>query len=444
MSILQTFSNIRREEVPSVIAATLFHFFILTGIMVVRPAREALGVQAGFDAVRWLFIGTALGGLAIYPIFGWMVSRFNRVTFITASYLFFAASLLVFYLILTLASEAVGLTTGMVFYVYFSVFNLFVTMVFWALMADRYSLEQSKRLFGALAVGGTVGAIVGPILAGQLAEPFGTPSLLLAGAVSLTLAVGMVRILARQQPDVPTPATVRDPEAPPAVDDRATIGGSPWRGLAAVLKSPYLFGTGLYMLILAIIATLLYFTQLQMVAALGADTDAQTTLFANINTYTQVATLILQALVTGHVLKRMGVPFALAVVPIVVGLGFIGLAISASLAMYILVDATFRATQRGFMRPARETLFTVVSREDKYKAKSVIDVPIYRAGDVIGAFTEGALTGLGWGLIALTAFAVPVAIGWAGLGIWLGRSQRRQAEGRISPSAPRQEAALNF
>ncbi|MDQ3522341.1 MAG: MFS transporter, partial [Gemmatimonadota bacterium] len=177
--ILQRFVNVRRDEVAPILAAALFFFCVLTALMVLRPAREALGMQRGIEAIRWLFIGTAVVTLLVNPVFGWLVSRFRRLVFITATYLFFAVSLLVFYGLLVLSPQAVGETSGMVFYVWFSVFNLFSTMVFWGLMADRFSLEQSKRLFGAVAVGGTLGAIFGPWLASLLAQPLGTPSLLL-------------------------------------------------------------------------------------------------------------------------------------------------------------------------------------------------------------------------------------------------------------------------
>src|SRR5690606_17640013 len=173
-AFLQRFVNIRPGEVAPSLAAALYFFFILTALMVIRPVRETLGVQSGIETVRWLFIGTALVTLLVNPAFGWLVSRFRRLFFISATYLFFAASLLVFYGLLTAAPAAIGETSGMVFYVWFTVFNLFVTMVFWGLMADRFSLEQSKRLFGLIAVGGTVGAIFGPWLAGRLAEPLGT------------------------------------------------------------------------------------------------------------------------------------------------------------------------------------------------------------------------------------------------------------------------------
>src|SRR5215210_5133644 len=200
---MSRFTQIRREEVASVLASALAFFFILTALMVLRPAREALGMRRGIEAVRWLFVGTAVVTLAVNPVFGLLVSRFRRLVFINATYLFFAASLLVFYALLVLAPKAVGETSGMVFFVWFSVFNLFATMVFWGLMADRFSLEQSKRLFGVIAVGGTLGAIAGPWLASTLAGPLGTAGLLPVAAASLGLAVVAALVVARLQPQRP-------------------------------------------------------------------------------------------------------------------------------------------------------------------------------------------------------------------------------------------------
>ena len=363
-AVLQRFTEVRREEAAPVLASALSFFFILTALMVLRPAREALGMQRGIEAIRWLFVGTAVVTLAVNPVFGVLVSRFRRLVFINATYLFFAASLLVFYALLVMAPAAIGETSGMVFFVWFSVFNLFATMVFWGLMADRFSLEQSKRLFGVIAVGGTLGAIAGPWLASRLAEPLGTAGLLLVAAGSLGLAVLSVRAVAQLQPEHARPAALDDPEASPAVDERAVIGGSAWDGLRAVFRSPYLAGVAGYMLILAVVATFIYFTRLQMVAALGEDLDMRTTVFAQIDLYTQIATLVLQALVAGKLMKHVGVPATLALLPVTVALGFLGLALVASLAALVVFQAAFNAVQRAIMRPARETLFTVVSRTD--------------------------------------------------------------------------------
>ncbi len=417
--LLQKLFNIRQDEVAPTLASAAFFFCVLTALMVLRPAREALGMQRGLDAVRWLFIGTAVVTLAVNPVFGLLVSRMRRLPFIAATYGFFAASLMVFYGLLTLAPEAVGDVSGMVFYVWFSVFNFFSTMVFWALMADRFTFEQSKRFFGVVAVGGTLGAMFGPWLAQKLAQPFGTPSLLLVAVTFLLLAIGAAWLVTRLQPA----ATGR----PVAAVDEAVIGGSAWSGFRASLTSPYLLGISGYVLILAVVTTFIYFTRLAMVAAVGTDLDTRTTVFAQIDLATQASTLVLQLVVTGHLMRRLGVPLTLALLPIVVAIGFAGLSAVGTLAALVVFDAIFRAVQRAIMRPSRETLFTVVSREEKYKAKAFIDTFVYRSGDVAGAWTEGLLGRLGMGLVALTSLAIPMAVVWGVLGVWLGREQARRA-----------------
>ncbi len=421
---LRRLFNLRRGELTPVLLAALYFFCVLTALMVLRPAREALGMQRGIEAVRWLFMGTAVVTLLANPVFGWLVSRYRRLQFIAATYGFFALSLLAFYVLLVSAPTAVGVTSGQVFYVWFSVFNLFVTMLFWALMADRFTLEQSKRFFALIAVGGTLGAIFGPWLASMLAEPLGTPALLLVAVAFLILAIVIAWAVARSQSRVDGLPGV----APPTpMEEPAIIGGSAWEGFRAVLRSRYLLGMAGYIVILTIMATFLYFTRLQMVAELGDDLDLRTTMFARIDLITQLATLLLQAVIAGQLMKRLGVAVTLALLPITVALGFIGLAMVASLAALIVFEATFRAIQRAITRPARETLYTVVGREDKYKSKAFIDTFVYRGGDVAGAQVEGLLGKLGMGLAGLASVAVPLALAWAALGIWLGRKQQKLA-----------------
>ena len=442
-AMLQRFTQIHREEVTSVLVSALAFFFILTALMVLRPAREALGMQRGIETIRWLFMGTAVVTLAVNPVFGLVVSRFRRLVFIKTTYLFFAGSLLAFYALLVMTPAAVGETSGMVFFVWFSVFNLFATMIFWGVMADRFSLEQSKRLFGVIAVGGSLGAIAGPWLASQLAKPLGTAALLLVAAGSLGLAVLSVIAVTKLQPEHEHTAAQKYLGISTAVDERAVIGGSAWDGLRAVFRSPYLLGISMYVLTLTVFATFIYFTRVQMVAALGEGLDMRTTIFARIDLYTQITTLVLQALVVGKLMKRVGVPVTLALLPITAALGFLGLALVASLTTLVVFEATFKAVQRAITRPARETLFTVVSRADKYKSKAFTDTFVYRTGDVLGAQVEGVLGRLGTGLAVLTSVSVPLAAIWAALGIWLGRQQRREAEHPSLPIIAGEESAVD-
>ncbi|MCW5559465.1 MAG: MFS transporter, partial [Verrucomicrobiae bacterium] len=285
------------------------------------------------------------------------------------------------------------------------------------------TLEQSKRLYSVISAGGTLGAIFGPWLSSVLAKPLGTSALLLVAAGILFLDVivawGLTHLLSDQR----LPTADHSQKA----DEKAVIGGNAWGGFQAVVRSRYLLGIAVYIVTLAIVLTFIYFTRLQMVAALGQDLDMRTGVFARLDMITQVTTLVLQLGITGWLMKRFGVSVAMALLPITVLLGFIGLAIVGSLVMVVILDATSKAVQRAIMRPARETLFTILSREDKYKAKAFIDTFVYRGGDVIGAQVEGLLKSLGLGLIALTSLVIPISIGWTLLGIWLGRQQKAKA-----------------
>ena len=417
--------NLRRGEFAPVLIAGAFFFCILTALMMLRPARDALGMERGIDSVRWLFIGTAVVTLAVNPLFGWLVARLRRLHFISATYVFFALSLVGFWSLLAFAPGAVGARSGQVFYVWFSVFNLFVTMVFWALLADRFSSDQGRRLFALIAVGGTLGAIFGPWLASRLAEPLGSASLLLVAAGFLLLAVGLAWTLVHVRPDRDTVAADASPTT--IAQEEQRIGGSAWAGLRAVFSSPYLTGIAGYVLTMTVVATFIYFTRLQMVAAAESELDARTSLLGNIDMWTQVAVLLLQLTLTGQIIRRFGLGVALAALPVATALGFVGLAIYGSFALLILLEAMNKAVQRGLTRPAREALFTVISREDKYKAKAFIDTFVYRAGDVVGAQVEGVLGRVGFALGGLVTVVVPLALFWAMLGIWLGRAQQRRA-----------------
>ena len=426
-SFLQTFTNVRRDEVSRTLVAGLFFFCVLTALMVVRPAREALGMQRGIEAIRWLFFGTLIVTLLVNPVFGWLVSRFNRKVFISTTYLFFAAGLIGFHALLVFSPTHIGQVSGQVFYVWFSVFNLFATMLFWALMTDSFTKDESERLFGAISLGGTLGAIFGPWLASQLAKPYGTASLLLVAAGFLVLATVCTWWISAFRASSPSSDNTPHAEMPTNTAQETPIGGNAWAGFASVMRSPFLLGISAYVLILAVVATLLYFTRLQMVAALALDTDTRTETFARIDFYTQIATFVLQGFLTSHLIKRFGIAVTMALLPLTVILGFIGLAVIGSLAALIAAESSFKAVQRGVMRPARETLFTNTVREDRYKAKAFIDTFVYRGGDALGAQTEGLIKSLGMGLAGLAWFAIPLAIIWMVLGVWLGSNPRQRS-----------------
>lgn len=447
----------RGEATIALLAAAQF-YCILTCLMVLRPAREALGLEGGIEAVRWLFMGTLVVTILVHPVFAWLVSRTSRRVFLPVTYRFFAFSLIAFWFIIELWPEAVGPVTGRVFYIWLSVFNLAAVGLFWSLLADGLKLSQSKRLFGVIAVGGTLGAITGSAISAYFVSILGTAGLLLLGAALLELSTWFGRAVsgrldrqhhrALNETNLSNSPTAHNGlprrEATMAVQSdsdvwknagqsmtppsRRIIGGSALDGFKKVVKSPYLLSICAYILLVSITATFLYFTQLRLIDALGGTRDENTRIFANIDLWTQVTTLIMQAFLAGWLMRRLGVGLALALLPILTTIGFIWLAAVPALAVLVVVQAMFRAVSRAIARPARETLFTVVSRDEKYKAKSLIDTFIYRSGDVVGAQAERPLHALAPGLMGLAFAIVPVAVAWTSLSIYLGMRQHALAK----------------
>ena len=280
-------------------------------------------------------------------------------------------------------------------------------------MADTFHTEQSKRLFGLISVGGTLGALAGSFLTGRLAETLGTPALMVLSVLLLECAVQAVR---RFPPSFRAETRARD-------SAQRSVGGSSFAGITHVLKSPYLLGICLYMLLFTIGSTILYFQQAEIVGARYAEREARTAFLSDIDFVTQSLTLLAQLFVTGRVIKWFGVAFTLAVLPAISIVGFTSLGIWGTLGLFVVFQVMRRAGEYAFGRPAREVLFTVVPPEDKYKAKNLIDTFVYRSGDQIGAWSYNGLGALGMsvGMIALTA--APVSLIWLFVGLWLGRRQ---------------------
>ncbi|WP_115572229.1 NTP/NDP exchange transporter [Xanthomonas campestris] len=421
--------NIRREEIAPVITAALCFFFVLTAVMLLRPARDALGLEHGIEYVRSLMTVTAVATLAVNPVFGWAASRLSRPHLVGATYGFLVITLVMFWCLMQFASGAVRDAGSLAFYIWFNVFNLFVTMVFWALLADRFSSDQGTRLFSLIAVGGTLGAIVGPWLTAQLAQPLGTTNLLLVASGFLVLGMLAAWVLLSIAPGQAAGDGVA---AASRAEEPARIGGSAWDGVRAVARSPYLAGVAGYVLLMAMMITVVYFSRLQMVTAMAEDLDTRAAILGRIDMFTYIAVLTLQLTLAGRLIKRFGLGVTLAILPVTTSLGFLGLAIYGSLVGWVLLEVGSRAVQRGITQSAREALFTVVGREDKYKAKALIDTFVYRSGDVVGAQADGLLVRFGLAMGGLLSVVLPMALVWMLLSLWLGRAHFGRAAARPS------------
>ena len=410
--------QVRDGEIQAMLASCAFFFWVLASNYVIRPLRDEMGVSTG-DALSWLFIFTFVGTVLLNPLFGTLVSRFSRRTFIPIVYRVVAATLLLAYVLLRFLPEASTRPVAQALFVWASVYNLLLVSLFWGFMADVFRSEQGKRLFGFIALGGSVGGVAGSSTA-SLAPWIGSLNLLLVAAVSLEAALFFMRRVARAAGPEPARAAV------------ATL--SPWRGMAdgfrLLAKSRYLQGIALFILFYALSSTLLYFEQRDIVGSSIANRDHRTAFFARIDLVTNVLSLVFQGYVTGRFLPKVGLTAGLLVMPAIsmVGLGL--LEAWRSLWLLFAVQVSRRACEYGLVKPAREVLWTVTTREEKYTAKQLVDVPIYRGGDVVGAWWEKGMTLLGLGLRGMTITFVPFALVWVGLSFWLGRRQRALAARR--------------
>ncbi len=388
-----------------------------------RPLRELMGVAGGTGNLPWLYTGTLLATLALHPPFAALVARLPRRTFITISNRFFVANILTFFALFELLPPSSLVWLGRVFFVWTSVFNLFVVSVFWAFMVDVFRTEQAKRLFGFIGVGGTLGSIAGAGVTAALAAPLGPTRLFLVSALMLEVAVQCVKRLTANQ----AAALAAGPPNPDRPEDaEQVIGGRTLAGVTHVLKSPYLLAICAYMLLFTIGSTVLYFQQAHIAERSFSDPAAQTAFFARLDLAVSILTLLTQVFLTGRLIKAWGVGVTLALMPAVSVIGFLTLGTAPVLAVFVVFQVLRRAGEYAVARPSREVLYTVLSREDKYKAKHFIDTFVYRGGDQVGAWSMALMTTLGLGVAGTAYVAAPLAALWLVIAILLGR---RHAQG---------------
>ena len=391
-----------------------YFFMLLAGYYVLRPLRDQMGIAGGVKALPWMFTATFVTLLVAQPLYGALVSRVPRARFIPIVNHFFVANLALFWLLLTLGVAPV--IVARVFFVWVSVFNLFAVAVFWSFMADLFTSEQGKRLFGFIGAGGTAGALLGPAVTIGLSIPFGPTNLLLAAIVFLELAVFCVYRLERT-------ADARKA----TFDADARIGGSAFAAAAEMARSPYLLGIGAWVSLLSFGATILYFQQAHIVAAAVHDAGAQTRIFAWIDLAVGLLTLATQVFATARVLSRFGTGAAAAALPAVYVVGFATLALTTSVMAVFVFQVAQRWMNFAIANPARQVFFTVLDREEKYKAKNLIDVVIYRGSDALYGWVFDTLQALGLKLGGIALCALPVVGAWIVLSAVLGRVQERRA-----------------
>lgn len=423
-SILRKVVDVRADELRAVWLGFSFFFVILAGYYVIRPIRDNIGAT-NFENLWWMFTAVLVAMLAANALFSSVVARMPRRKFIPLAYRFFAVNLLIFFALMQAIPPGKQPWVDISFFIWVSVFNLFNTAIFWGFMADLFTSEQGKRLFGFITVGGSLGAILGPIITTFLAQKISTGWLLLISAVMFELAAQCVRFF---------PAGFRkdDPATPENEEEEAEkpIGGKFWDGVTNVCRSPYLLGLFGFILLYTLTSTWTYFQQSDLTRTAFTDKGARTAFFAKLDLTVNTLTLLLQIFLTGRLMKSLGVTFTLLFMPVLSLFGFVAIGAAPGLSMLAAFQVLRRASTFAFMRPSREVLFTVLPRADKYKAKSFIDTFGYRCGDQVGSWTYSGLRALGLGLTTISYLAVPLVAGWCLLGVWLGRKQAALAEAK--------------
>jgi len=415
--------DVKAEEIRALWLGFVFFFVVLAGYYVIRPVRDNIGATQ-FENLWWMFTVVLVAMIFANALFSAIVSRMSRRRFIPIAYRFFILNLVIFFGLMQYMPPGKQPWVDGCFFVWVSVFNLFATAVFWGFMTDLFTTEQGKRLFGFIAVGGSLGGIFGPIITASLVHHVSTGVLLLICAGMLEIAAQSVRFF---------PAEFRrdDPRSGENASAEKPIGGKFWDGVTHICKSPYLFGLFLFIFLYTFTSTWTYFQQAELTKTGFADKAARTAFFAKLDLSVNTLTLFLQIFVTGRLMKFLGVTVTLLFMPVLSLFGFAAMGFAPVLPVLAAFQIARRASTFAFMRPAREVLFTVLRREDKYKAKSFIDTFGYRCGDQFGVSYSG-LKALGLSLSAISYIAVPVVAGWCALGIWLGRKQRALAEPQSS------------
>jgi ATP:ADP antiporter, AAA family len=417
-TMVQRLVVLQPGEMPALLSSFATLFCVFASYTMLRPVRDTMGITSGVENLPLLFWGTFIAMLVVQPVYGWLTSRFRRTVFLPWVYGFFTANLVAFWIWFNVSQDHTWIARS--YYIWVSVYNLFVVAVFWSLMADVFSREQAGRMFGFIAAGASTGGLVGPLLATSLAVPLGTINLLLVSAglmaLSLVFLTQVIRWDARN-------GASKDK----GTDSDRALGGSVWGAFGQVMKSPYLLGIAAFVFLVTWISTFLYLEQTAFVAKVFHSRDERTQFFARVDFWVQACSLVSQLFIFSRLFKWVGLRVMLVSVPILMTFGYAIFALFPVFPVLVGVLAVRRVGEYAITRPCRDSLFTVVTREEKYKAKSLIDTFIYRGGDatsgsVYAWLTKGPLalstSGVGW-------FGAVISALWLVLSYNLGKAQER-------------------
>ena len=426
--LLSRLAPIQPAEMAAVIAAFFLFFFMWSGYFAVRPVRETIGTIIGRDKLADIWIITSIVSVLIIPVYGVVVARFRRSVFLPWAYGIVAIVLVITGL--ALRGDSINMAAGKFFYVFISVVNLFLLSVFWSFLLELFDRQQTKRLFGVIAAGGSAGALCGPLVSDLAVGSIGNSGVLFFGAALFVAAIFCQRVLL----GVWSART----DASNKAEDRP-LGGNPFAGVTLILRSPYVLGIALFVVFISCVNTLLYFEQLRLVEENFPALEGRTQIFARFDWIVQSLTVLSQVFLTGRIADKFGVKALITFVPVVMIFAFGALAMSGAFAVLTVVVILRRAMEYAFVRPGREMLWSPLDKETKYKAKNTVDVPVYRGADALSAQLNNFVAGAGFGIGAVAWLGAAVAALWGVLGWWLGRrfEDHEKLQGDRAPAVQR-------
>lgn len=429
MQLLTRFVTVKPKEITALFISCGYFFLILCAYYIIRPIRSEMAIANGVENIQWLLLMTMLVLLAITPIFGWVTTRFRTRQFLSYCTLFFATHLVIFFFLFNV-EERSPITTR-AFFVWVNVFNMFIVSLFWSFMNDVFSQGQSKRLFAFIAAGGTAGAISGPIITSSLVEALGLAPLLLVSAAILTASVAGIVWLTRWENVDFKPLNSTQTKTH-KVRNEALKGGI-WGGIQLIAKSPYLLGICLFIALYAASITFVEIQQAELIERTYNDPAQRTKLFSMVDFSVNVLALIFQLFITSRIITWLGFRATLMIVPLGITIGFGLMATMPMLAVMIGVEIFRRSGDYSIMKPTREMLFSVVSREEKYKAKNFIDTAILRTGNTTSAWAYTGLRSLGAAGSSMAGISLILGLSWCAIAYWLGGQYNKKQATKALP-----------
>ena len=410
-NFLNTVSMIKQREVKAVIFSFLFVVVLMTAYYILRPVRDAMASDWTDAEVSWLWTLNFFISTGIVALYGMAVSKFRFRLLVPTMYSIFAGSFVMFYLLGSISDDRILIDKA--FYVWVSVFSLFNISVFWSFMSELFSKEQSGRLFGIIAVGASVGGLIGPSITAFFSVSIGTDNLMLIASMMLLIPIPIIFYLQSKATDLNNEKLDLTPTSHP-------IGGNPIAGFKMLFSNPYLMSIALFIFLYTGISSFIYFELKNLLSDLSR--PERSAIWAQMDLAVNILSISIGLFATGRIVGKFGMPVTIAMVPVMVCIGLLILAISPLLGVVMILQIIRRAGNYGMTRPAREMLFTLVDRETRFKAKPVIDIVAYRGSDMLMAWLFTGLTqGLGLGLAAVAGVGAGIAALWSLVGIYLGR-----------------------